>query len=813
MKLIEKDFFRSILVMDVPATSGSLAASVKITQPQGYCQTIEIPEVRIERGEALLDIQYPLIDDGRYDASHGTWNGAWEMGVYRFEAELRDGSGLVAADTLSLDPHDFFPRDHRYIIAIDSRKQFIECVPRQSLYMEEDEVTFAIRIREHRVSRCNVEVDVTEREGGHRAAGPWCCHLTDSPEHRSFSVQKWKDGEYWLRIRVRVGGEPVGPYMVRKFWIQKPVEAPPPEILELKGIPEVMVDNYSMETCEGIQFVPSAASVSGEPVTTPTESNEDTMLRILSMARNDEIGQYECLYKNQGCAIERKESFAEREPLVMQLSSNDGIHWKKPRLGIVTYGGNNENNILYNERERPSKELLEERHDVEHAVFRFYESERDGAVNVDHVFVASGKGYFPFQCNNLKDRVAGKELAHVEDAQRQDLRADGLGVLPGLEQEVEDDDTFRPVPGEFWPMEQRGDEYLVLTRKPILYLGIGMDLMHTTESIRCHVELNDKGTRRLFYYFRPGSPSYPPLGAPCDNMSMTQRVMAVMWTDDGQHFQRRFILGPDRYDPVGTQYYDMGLFQPHGAAGELDARPVIDKMGAKRNQAVSPRNFYPAGTLMHWGIEQTQAPEFIWTRDLIHFHRFKERRGSFIPLGAGGSFAAGQVRPRYNYWDFGDEWWHGYTGVNTRHNGYGVMAHSTGGPKELAEQYPSHAAASYFSTWEGHYADGKATTYLPGIARTKPHRFAFAESEDGIGTMTTRPIRVEAGGLFLNAETEPGGKIVVEVLDAHADRMAFQASFEGDEIDAEVVNLDARVGATVRIRFQLDQARLYAFRI
>ena len=51
-----------------------------------------------------------------------------------------------------------------------------------------------------------------------------------------------------------------------------------------------------------------------------------------------------------------------------------------------------------------------------------------------------------------------------------------------------DDDAFRPQGGEFWPFEQRGDLYLVLTREPILYLGIGMDLMHTSETIRCHVE-------------------------------------------------------------------------------------------------------------------------------------------------------------------------------------------------------------------------------------------------------------------------------------------------------------------------------------
>ena len=812
MKWIEVDYFRHTLVMDEPVGTGTMAATVAVTQPQGYRQSIEVPVVRMEGGKAHLDIRYPLVDDGRYDASHGTWNGAWEMGTYLFEAELRDPSGVVATEQLSLDPHDFFPRDHRYIISVDSRKQFIECAPRQSLYLEEEGAAFSIRIREHRVSRCNVEVDVTEREGDHRLAGPWNFHLTDAARDQCFSIADWKDGEYWIRTRVLEGGRPLGPYMVRKFWVQKPVEASPPEVLALNGHPEIMVDDYSLETCEGIQFVPAETSAPREPLTTPTEPHEEAMLRILSLTRNDETGRFECLYKNMGCSVERKPTFAERRHLVMQMVGGDGRTWMKPRLGNTSFKGSTENNILYDERDRPSKEMLDERHDIEHAAFRFYDPEKDGPVDIDHVFVASGKGYFPFQCNSLKRDESGEELARVEDGRRDDLRADGLGVLPGEAPDPEDG-SFRPVPGEFWPMEKRGDTYLVLSREPILYLGIGMDLMHTTESIRSHVELNEGGKRRLLYYFRPGSPSYPPLGAPCDNMHMTQRVMAVLWTDDGLHFERRFTLGPDRFDPVGTQYYDADLLHPFDTTGETEGRPVIERIGPKRSHAVSRRNLYPAGTLIHWGIEQTQAPEFVWTRDLIHFHRFKERRRSFIPLGAGGSFAAGQVRPRYMYWAFGDEWWHGYTGVNTRHNGYGIMARCADGPEALAASYPSHASASYFSTWEGHYADGKATQYLPGIARTKAHRLAFAEPEDVAGTMTTRPVRVEGDGLYLNAETEPSGTIGIEVLEEENDTVLFASTFEGDAVDRKVIDLSPQNGAPVRIRFRLDRARLYAFRV
>jgi hypothetical protein len=807
---IEQDFFWSTLVLESPALHPPLRASVRVTQPQGYRQSIEIDDVRIEDGSAYLPIRYPFIDDGRYDASHGTWNGAWEMGRYVFEAEVRDESGVAATCKLTVDPNDFFPRDHRYVISVDSRKQFVECAPRQSLYMGEDPVHFTIRIREHRVSRCHVEVDVTGREGDARLAGPWRYALTDAVREESFPIAGWEDGEYWIRIRVVEGGKPMGPYMVRKFWIQGSVEAPPPDVLDLHGQPEILVDDYALESQEGIQFVPAAAEASCEPMTAPTEPHEEAMLRVASMVRDEEAGRFVCRYGNMGCSAERKPTFAEREHLVMEMSSVDGITWEKPRLGQVAYHGSTDNNIRCDKREQPTAEMQERERDLEHAVFRFYDSAADGDINIDHVFVASGKGYFPFQCNSLQDREAGDALARIEDGQQDDMREDGLGVMDGGDRWA-DDDAFRPVPGEFWPMEKRGDTYLVLSREPILYLGIGMDLMHTSESIRSHVERFEGGKRRLFYYFRPGSPSYPPLGAPCDNMHMIQRVMAVLWTDDGLHYERRFVLGPDRYDPVGSQYYDMDLFHTFDGSGEIEGRPVIQRVGPKRAHAVPRRNLYPAGTLMHWGIEQTEAPEFIWTRDLIHFHRFKERRRSFIPLGAGGSFAAGMVRPRYMYWVVGDEWWHAYTGINTRHNGYGVFARQSEGPDALREAYPSHYTASYFSTWEGHYADGKSTQYLPGIARTRANRFAFAEPEDLTGTLTTRPVRVERGNLTINAETEPGGHIAMDILDPAENIVLATASFEGDEVHAGVADLSAHKNSAVRIRFQLDRARLYAF--
>ena len=96
------------------------------------------------------------------------------------------------------------------------------------------------------------------------------------------------------------------------------------------------------------------------------------------------------------------------------------------------------------------------------------------------------------------------------------------------------------------------------------------------------------------------------------------------------------------------------------------------------------------------------------------------------------------IRDRYMYSECGGEWWYHYTAINTRHNGYGIMARWSD-LAQLRRERPNHADAPYFTTWEGHWADGKQTKYLPAIARCQPYRVAHAEPRDVRGDLTTRP--------------------------------------------------------------------------
>ena len=89
------DYLWKTLVLDCPQVSGVLSAKVFITQPQGFKQQVLSNDVCWSDGKAYVQIFYPLVDDGRYEASHGNWNGAWELGEYLFKVSLNGLNSFI----------------------------------------------------------------------------------------------------------------------------------------------------------------------------------------------------------------------------------------------------------------------------------------------------------------------------------------------------------------------------------------------------------------------------------------------------------------------------------------------------------------------------------------------------------------------------------------------------------------------------------------------------------------------------------------------------------------------------------------------
>ena len=111
---------------------------------------------------------------------------------------------------------------------------------------------------------------------------------------------------------------------------------------------------------------------------------------------------------------------------------------------------------------------------------------------------------------------------------------------------------------------------------------------------------------------------------------------------------------------------------------------------------------------------------------------------------------------------------------------------------------------------------------LPALARCKAGRLAHVEPVGKRGEFQTHPLVVDGGHLLVNAQTDAGGSIKVEVQDAEGNvfsRFGLDdcLPFSGDRVAEEVrwkqACFDEVNGRVVRLRFVLQGARLYTFRV
>src|SRR5690349_161111 len=65
-----------------PSVHSITRARTRITQPMGYVQSIE-SSVAVKDGLATWAVDYPLVDEGRFDPIDGP--NSWEMGKYAFK--------------------------------------------------------------------------------------------------------------------------------------------------------------------------------------------------------------------------------------------------------------------------------------------------------------------------------------------------------------------------------------------------------------------------------------------------------------------------------------------------------------------------------------------------------------------------------------------------------------------------------------------------------------------------------------------------------------------------------------------------------
>ncbi len=765
------------------AVEGPLVARTTVTQPLGYSQVLEA-KASFEKGTARWQLVYPLVDEGRFDVQPGTWNGFWNMGEYRFTTELRSGAGVVQTAEGTFDPMSVCLRDAYGPIVGTYPQQFIECSPDRPAYIDSDRMSFTIRTLPLRVAECRAIVDVVRPNQEEPLAGPWAFDLNGTIQRQAFDTSGWPRGEYWIRIRLLRNGQPAGPYVVRKVWKEMlPPETASQEPWRIGSRPQLLAGPLGFSSVQGIRFeVDPLDKRPDAPLVVMDKPWESELLEFNSLRFDQERREYVLEY-GVGLRgdVARKQEFARLPSTIAVARSPDGIAWHKPELGLLDMQGSRANNLLPKEQVhvptgKPGATLPPD-HNLERARFRPYDPAQDGPVNLQKVFVTAVKKSF------------------VESCRHASAQAYRVGS---------------------WPMERRGDEYLVLTSSALLFLGVGMDLYHTTEAIRMHVE--DKSTGILYYFFRPGAPAYAPHDAIYDNMHMTRRCLGVMWTSDGMHWERRLIAVPDDQDPPGAQLYMISLFAE--AQESVSGRPALAWEGHRFNVAIDGGQVYLGATWVFDAKAGRIWSEALWTRDLIHWQRFAARR-KLIENGQPGSYNYGMVLVREIYHQFGDEWWFPYVAANTVHHDYTGLG-KTLTLAQLQTKYPSRAEVPGFTNWEEYWEHCKSTRHLPAVARAPRGRVCYAEAIAERGELTTVPVRLEGRALKLNAAVAEGGSLRVEVLDqagkpiAGFDRQAC-LPIVGDALAHKVMwkgdDAGQFEGQTVRLRFLIEKAKLYSFAV
>ena len=779
-----------------------------VTQPHGYAQRFEL-DVAVNNGATWFDFVYPLIDDGRFVPSPLPRREApqcWPGGFYRFTVTVRWDGGPPQSTAAALNVEDF--RDQqlgRAEARPTADHQFLECAPHRAVVINHDKQGFWLRTIADRVEQCAVEVDVVAPDTLQPLAGPWRFDLTKRTRRKGFNIKTWPSGEYWIRLRALSKDEPVGAYCVRMFVVEKSTIPVRPDVLEVGTSTLPAVDHVLFDQAQGAVFAPVTLETIPEgPPIEPTEPWEmparPCNMGIQSIRRNKQTGQFEMIYSTSTYKVLENDPGGDRPQQDYLAVSSDGVTWHKPDLGRYEFNGSTANNIVGNEqptftRGKKDKESVEALHEIEHARFRYYDADRDGPVNMDMVFHPSG-GAFPTECKNA---ISARKTPEPREG----------------------DDLYRGLPSRWHLFEQRGDDYIVLNRRPLLIGADGLDLNHTTESCRFHVEI--KPARKLFFYFRPTGPMYPPNWTNYDNLWLGRRTMGVLWTEDGQTFHKHHALSPDEYDHPADVFYSLRIIAPEGT----DVRAAHGRTAMRREQypqvALNEQPIY-MGTVLHYNLlSGTLWPEIIWSIDLIRWHRFEKQRRPWIELGPYGSFNWAQARDQTeSAYQFDDEWWFPYSAGNWTHGS--LMVHRIDSFEEISThpRFKRYTRLPSFKSWEDFYKLTRQARSVTAIGRTRVWRLVSVEPSNDRANLTTKPLRVGGDVLYVNAAVGDGGQVRAELRDGDNRPIPGYAldacePFRGNAVDHPMRwsagrDTGSLVGRVVRVHFVLEGARLFAMR-
>jgi len=247
------------------------------------------------------------------------------------------------------------------------------------------------------------------------------------------------------------------------------------------------------------------------------------------------------------------------------------------------------------------------------------------------------------------------------------------------------------------------------------------------------------------------------------------RVIGRSVSDDFNHWtEPEVVLQPDEDDPPGLEFYGMPVFKYQdlylGMPWAYHAYPEesLTRMAA---------------------LLDTQLAV---SRDGVHWKRAGDRK-PFIPRGPASSIDQGMIYTAKEPVVVGDELWFYYGGFDGDH---------------------------------GCWCSANIC-----LAKLRLDGFISMDAGDKEGTLVTKPFYCEGRDLIINADAR-GGQIAVAVLDEAGNQTGnldgFKkidcALFDGDAVRHKVtwrdnISLEALRGQPIRLKFYMQQAKLYSFAV
>jgi hypothetical protein len=347
---------------------------------------------------------------------------------------------------------------------------------------------------------------------------------------------------------------------------------------------QLLVDSYFVDEAKGIRQVPQVASKYGQNPVLSADRPWETAVVINSggpaVLYDSEAQIFRMLYFTYGARFGTSKGLNESF-IPSYATSKDGIHWEKPNLGLVEFGGTTQNSILPwpSQMQMGSTNVIYDPRDPNPA--RRYKS----------VFYSSSP-FIRFD--------AGPQAILTWDAHRHDSTT-GLFV-------------------SFSPDEIHWEDY---PGNPVLTSR----MVHDTHSLLGW----DERIQKYVGYFRPA------LG---EDRPSRVRVIGRSESSDFIHWtepSKQVVLRPDSLDPAGTEFYCMGAMAYEDY--------YLGLLWIYHNDPYWPwpKGVTVADSQLT-ALQQTIDVQLATSRDGVHWERTQDR-SPVIPLGPHGSWDDGMIFP------------------------------------------------------------------------------------------------------------------------------------------------------------------------